>query len=76
MGSLTMHGGMDARDHIEGLCLVWVDFPTHLSMGRATPSVPRWNFFSEDLVEFAFALATEFLLPDGSMVCTLKTEHH
>ena len=75
MGSLTRSGCMDVDDSIGGFNLIWADFPTSLALSNVGNATPTWNVFGEDLVESAFTLAAEYLLRNGTMVCTLRTEH-
>ena len=75
MGSLTKAGLMDSDDNIGGFKLAWADLPTSLSFSGAITGIPSWNVFGDDIVESCFVLAAEFLHRDGSMVCTLRTEH-
>lgn len=66
---------MDADDSLGGFKLVWADFPTSLTFSNIGNAIPNWNMFGDDIVESAFALASEFLHFDGTMVCTLRMEH-
>lgn len=75
MGSLTSSGEMDAEDSIGGFKLIWADFPTNLALSTLGNEVPSWNVFGDDMVESAFVIGAEFLLRDGTMVCTLRAEH-
>lgn len=75
MGSLTSSGDMDAEDSIGGFKLIWADFPTSLALSDICNEVPNWNVFGDDMVESVFVIGAEFLLRDGTIVCTLRAEH-
>ena len=75
IGSLSSSGVMDAEDTIGGFALIWADFPTGLALTTLGRSAPSWNMFGDDIVESVFVLAAEFLLHEGTIVCTLRAEH-
>ena len=75
LGSLTSMGEVDPRRRIGGVRLVYMPFPTHTRTSVGTGQIPAWNHWHGELVDDAFTLACEFMVPEGVIVATCRGEH-
>lgn len=54
---------------------MYMALPTHTRINVGTGQIPPWNQWDGSLVDDAFMLACEFMVPDGVIVATCRGEH-